>query len=166
MKRITGNLFLVILLALAASACFKVEEQNSPENERELLREYLQELKTKGYTIDSTASGVYYVTLQNGTGPFPIAGDTLSVVYEGYLINGVVFDASVYHYSDSTMHYVHKSSDMIKGWDDMMDKMNKGRKVVCIIPSNLAYGSAGSGIIPPYTSIQFVLTMKNIRPKI
>ena len=87
------------------------------------------------------------------------------MIYYGFLITGEVFDASVWHSQDSLYTFVYKGVDMIEGWDDMMVHMNKGRKVECIIPSDLAYGAEGvPGVIPPYSTIVFSMKMKNIKP--
>jgi len=53
---------------------------------------------------------------------------------------------------------------MIKGWDDGMKVINKDAKVQLIIPSEFAYGSEGSGTIPPYSTLIFVVKMMEINP--
>jgi FKBP-type peptidyl-prolyl cis-trans isomerase len=42
--------------------------------------------------------------------------------------------------------------------------MNKNSKMQFVIPSDLAYGSAGQGVIPPYTTLVFVIKMVDIKP--
>lgn len=157
-----------VLIALLATSCFMKEEEDryTPEREQQLLHEYIGNLIKAGYNVDTTAKGVFYVTIEQGTGSFPAAGDTLSVQYAGYLVTGELFDASLYHSPDSTFHFVYKNDPMIEGWNDVMAIMNKGRKMQFIIPSSLAYADRGSGLtIPPYTSLVFVAKMINIKPK-
>ena len=155
-----------VLVMLSATSCLKDKNEYTPEREKELFNEYVARLKAGGYTVQNTASGIHYVNIQNGTGNYPASGDTLSVQYAGYLVTGQLFDASIYHSEDSTLHFIYKNPEMIKGWDEMMGMMNKGRKLEFIIPSELAYGSTGYGSIPPYTSLIFVAKMMNIRPKV
>lgn len=153
------------LLFIVATACLKDESIDyTPEREQGLLSEYLARLVSKGYNVDTTAEGVYYVPVQAGQGEMPKPGDTLSVIYYGYLITGELFDASVYHAQDSLYTFIYKKDQMIPGWDDIMKIMNKGRRLECIIPSELGYGATGSGIIPPYSPLVFSLKMKNIKP--
>ena len=157
-----------VILALISTSCFfkDEEERYTPEREQQLLYEFIGRLVQSGYNVDTTAKGVYYVTIEQGSGAFPAQGDTLSVQYAGYLVTGELFDASLYHSSDSTFRFVYKTDPMIEGWDDMMSIMNKGRKVQFVIPSSLAYGDKGSGMmIPPYTSLVFVAKMMKISPK-
>jgi FKBP-type peptidyl-prolyl cis-trans isomerase FkpA len=157
-----------IMVSLLATSCLNDRDSNqyTAQREQELLYEYIANMVKSGYNVDTTAKGVFYVTIDQGTGAFPKSGDTLSVQYAGYLVTGELFDASLYHSPDSTFHFVYKGDPMIEGWDDMMSIMNKGRKVQFVVPSNLAYGDKGSGLsIPPYTSLVFVAKMMNIKPK-
>ena len=153
-------------LFFVATACLKDETIDyTPEREQGMLSEYLARLVSKGHNVDTTAAGVFYVPVEAGQGEMPKAGDTLSVIYYGFLITGEVFDASVWHSQDSLYTFVYKGVEMIEGWDDIMKYMNKGRKVECIIPSDLAYGAEGvPGVIPPFSTIVFAMKMKDIKP--
>lgn len=141
------------------------ETEYTAEREQELISQYLAKLQQGGYAVKTSPSGVYYVIIEEGSGDYPAAGDTLSVQYAGYRVTGELFDASLNHSPDSSYHFVYKETEMIPGWVEMMGLMNKGRKLEFLIPSNLAYGSTGASTIPPYTSLVFVAKMMNIRPK-
>lgn len=152
---------------LLASSCIKMggEMEYSPEMEYTMINNYISELTKRGHNVDTTELGVFYVTMEQGTGDYPQPGDTLSVKYNGYLITGGIFDSSAYHSSDSLYVFVYKSISMIEGWDDIMKLMNKGKKMEFVIPSSLAYGKDGyPGVIPPYTSLIYVAKMGDIRP--
>ncbi len=155
------------MAGLLATSCLNTDNENeyTPEKEREKLQSYLSKLVSSGYNIDTTASGIYYVNLTPGEGDYPFAGDTLFVQYAGYLVSGELFDASGINSTDSTMNYVYKEMNMIAGWDEMIGRMNKGKKMQFIIPSNLAYGASGAGFIPPYSTLVFIAKMVDIRPK-
>jgi FKBP-type peptidyl-prolyl cis-trans isomerase len=45
-----------------------------------------------------------------------------------------------------------------------MKVINKNATVQLIIPSDLAYGSAGGGVVPPFQTLVFVVIMKDIKP--
>ncbi len=140
-------------------------EKRTTEIEKAELNEAIAKLHSLGYNVDTTALGVYYVISKAGTGPFPKTGDTCSVIYAGYFLNGTIFDASYYHNIDSIWEFSYKENDLIPGFDDGIALLNKGAKADIIIPSSLAYGPSGNIGIPPYTPIIFTLKMKNLRPK-
>jgi FKBP-type peptidyl-prolyl cis-trans isomerase len=167
MKRI-GIYFLIgaIFTGLFTS-CLDNDDTNqpSPEVEQINLKKYLENIITNKHDVDTTALGVYYVTLKEGTGAFPKTGDTLTVGYAGYFPDGYLFDASSWHNkTDSTFKFVLGTPPLIKGWDDGMKVINKNATVQLIIPSDLAYGSNGGGVIPPYQTLVFVVIMKDIKP--
>jgi FKBP-type peptidyl-prolyl cis-trans isomerase FkpA len=167
-RNLIGRLLITgFILAIISTSCFNIgnDEEHTPQRENQLLIEYLARLKQAGHTVDSTASGVYYVVIEPGSGPFPGEGDTLSVTYAGYFVNGGLFDASWFHSVDSAFHMVYKVTPMIQGWNEMMALMNNGKKVEFAIPSKLAYGAQGYGSIPPYTTLVFVAHMADIKPK-
>jgi len=156
-----------IVLAGIVSSCMNVDGQNETTREEEQLnlKNYIANIIANGNDVDTTALGVYYVTLEEGTGSFPKNGDTLTVGYAGFFSDGYLFDASAWHNkTDSTFTFVLGNPPMIKGWDDGMKVINKNANVQLIMSSDFAYGSAGGGIIPPYQSLVFVIKMKEIKP--
>jgi len=166
----TGIYFLLgILLTGIFSSCLEIKDTEVPtKGEEQLnLKKYIENLIAKGNNVDTTDLGVYYITIDKGTGNYPKTGDTLTLGYAGYFIDGYLFDASAWHnQTDSTITFVLGNPPLIKGWDDGMKVINKNARVQMVIPSDYAYGSAGGGIIPPYQSLVFVIVMKNIKPSI
>ncbi len=79
--------------------------------------------------------GLQYQVITDGTGESPAASDTVTVSYEGSLINGTKFDSS-----DRTQLRV---GGVIPGWTEALTHMKVGSKWQLFIPSNLAYGSYG-----------------------
>lgn len=169
MKKSGNTILVIFMIAFFATSCLNINEadQRTAEDEQGELAQYLQQIASKGNNIDTTAQGVYYVKITQGTGAFAQPGDTLTVGYAGYFINGYMFDASYWHNNnntDSTLTFVLGNPPMIKGWDDGMKVLNKNAKAQFIVPSSLAYGSTGSGIIQPYQPLVFVVVMKDIKP--
>ena len=162
------NYISVLFIALAAVSCLDLNDMPEPTaaDEQSKLKEYLDNLEKNGNNIDTTAAGVYYIKMTEGTGEKAKEGDTLTVGYAGYYLNGYVFDASYWHNQvDSTFTFVLGDPPLIKGWEDSMKLMNKNSKYQFVIPSSLAYGSEGSGMIPAYQSLVFVVIMKDLKPK-
>ena len=167
MKRI-GIYFLIgTVLTVLFTSCLEGNDYSEPTREEEqlTLNKYLNNIISNKHDVDTTALGVYYVTLKEGTGAFPKTGDTLTVGYAGYFSDGYLFDASSWHnQKDSTFTFVLGNPPLIKGWDDGMKVINKNATVQLIVPSDLAYGSTGAGVIPPYKTLVFVVIMKSIKP--
>lgn len=101
---------------------------------------FLKENATKP-GVKTTASGLQYKVLREGTGKQPVATDTVEVNYEGRLIDGTVFDSS-YKRGQSISFPL---NGVIPGWTEGVALMKEGAKYEFYIPSNLAYGSHGAG---------------------
>lgn len=162
------NLALAAFLALMISSCLKTEDEKVYTAAEEIaLREaYLDSLTEKGYNIDTTETGVYYVIREEGEGDFAMEGDTLTVGYAGYFIDGVLFDSSEISSTDGKMTFIlkHEEYRMIPGFEEAMTVLNKNARAEFIVPSELAYGSTGYGRIPPYQTLVFVIKMHEIKP--
>lgn len=162
------NYIPAIILVMAAVSCLNLNDVPEPTaaEEQSKLREYLGNLEKQGNNIDTTEAGVYYIKMADGTGEKAKDGDTLTVGYVGYYLSGYVFDASYWHNQvDSTFTFVLGNPPLLEGWDDGMKLMNKNSKYQLVIPSSLAYGSEGLGMIPPYQTLVFVVIMKDLKPK-
>jgi len=169
MKKLFKKNWKTLLLAasvFAVVACGTGDEpiQYTAEHENELLNDYLDKLVSLDYDVDTTESGVYYVVLKEGEGDMVQFGDSIGISYEGYLMNGTLFDASALHYTDGIWKFVHGEMDLIPGFEEAIGYMNKGREVLFIIPSSKAYGSLGYITIPPYSTLRFYLKLQDIYP--
>jgi len=166
-KKYLKNLIITTMMAFAVASCLNTDDDEkvySAAQEKLERGAYLDSLQAKGHDIDTTELGVYYIVIEEGEGDFAKAGDTLTVGYAGYFIDGILFDASDIYYPDGKMKFVLENPPMIPGWDDGMKVMNKNARVQFIVPSELAYGSEGWGVIPPYQTLIFVVKMFDIKP--
>lgn len=128
------------------------------------LNAALESLIADGWDIDTTEMGIYYIVHEEGEGPLVQEGDTISLEYTGYLLGGLVFDASSYHYEDGIWEFVLKASDLIPGFSDGLSVMSKGSAIDMIIPSQFAYGEKGQGLIEPFTSLLFTAKLHDLKP--
>ncbi len=104
--------------------------------------------------FEKTSSGLFYKIETNGTGDFPTNGQSVKVHYKGSLLDGTVFDSS--YSRNQPIEFSLGIGQVIKGWDEGIALLNKGAKATFIIPSDLAYGSAGAGgVIPPDATLKF-----------
>ena len=97
-------------------------------------------------------SGLQYLVLKEGTGKSPKATDKVKCHYEGFLIDGTVFDSSVQRGEPA----VFPLDGVIAGWTEGLQLMKEGGKTRFFIPYLLAYGPSGAGnSIPPYAALIF-----------
>ncbi|HZT07196.1 MAG TPA: FKBP-type peptidyl-prolyl cis-trans isomerase [Chloroflexota bacterium] len=102
----------------------------------------------------TTASGLRYIDVVEGTGPMPQAGQTVDVNYTGWLENGQMFDTS--QKRGTPFEFRLGAGQVIKGWDEGVATMKVGGKRRLIIPPDLAYGDKGGGsAIPPNATLIF-----------
>ncbi|HCE57397.1 MAG TPA: hypothetical protein DER09_06215 [Prolixibacteraceae bacterium] len=157
----------ILFFAFGLNACLNTEEVpvRTAADEQLELDEVVGNLIEKGYNVDTTALGSYYVINKTGEGEYPKAGDTVSIIYTGFFLSGSIFDASYYYYNDSIWKFVFKSQSLISGFDEAISLLNKGAEADFIIPSELGYGAGGYSEIPAYTPLGFNLKMRDINPK-
>lgn len=91
--------------------------------------------------VKTTASGLQYEVIKEGSGQKPKATDTVTVNYEGKLLSGKVFDSSYERKQPATFPL----NGVIKGWTEGLQLMGVGAKYRFYIPSELAYGPSGAG---------------------
>ena len=86
--------------------------------------------------VTTTATGLQYEVLVEGSGDSPKETDQVTVHYHGTLIDGTVFDSSVERGQPATFPV----NGVIAGWVEALQLMKPGAKYKLFIPSNLAYG--------------------------
>jgi FKBP-type peptidyl-prolyl cis-trans isomerase FklB len=101
---------------------------------------YLAE-NAKKEGVVTTDSGLQYKALVTGDGAKPSRSDRVKVHYKGTLIDGTVFDSS-YERGEPIVFPV---TGVIAGWVEGLQLMAVGSKFELVIPSDLAYGTRGSG---------------------
>jgi FKBP-type peptidyl-prolyl cis-trans isomerase FklB len=118
---------------------------------REEGEKYLAE-NAKKDGIVTLPSGLQYQVLREGNGKKPSAKDKVKCHYEGFLIDGTVFDSSVQRGEPA----VFGLQQVIAGWTEGLQLMQEGAKYRFFIPYRLAYGEGGAGqMIPPYAALIF-----------
>ncbi|MCB1599995.1 MAG: FKBP-type peptidyl-prolyl cis-trans isomerase [Xanthomonadales bacterium] len=115
--------------------------------------------KQENNAMITTASGLKYEVLTEGSGPKPAATDTVTVHYKGTLTDGKVFDSSY----DRGQPLSFPLNRVIKGWTEGLQLMSVGSKYRLTIPSELGYGAAGAGgVIPPNATLIFEVELLKI----
>ena len=127
------------------------QRQEAGKMAKEAGEKYLAENGKKDGVI-TLPSGLQYQVLKEGNGKKPSAKDSVKCHYEGFLIDGTVFDSSVQRGEPA----VFGLQQVIAGWTEGLQLMQEGAKYRFFIPYRLAYGEGGAGSsIPPYAALIF-----------
>jgi FKBP-type peptidyl-prolyl cis-trans isomerase len=171
MKNIKAYSLLVLFgLVLFFSSCLTEEEKKERTYAMEMaeLDNLILTVTKEGYDVDTTELGTYYVVYEEGEpdSEYPTEGDTITIDYTGYYTDGNIFDSSKDYFEDGkwTFKYLDPEIGLIPGMSDGLAIMKKGAKYDLIVPSSLAYGATGQGMVPAYTTLIFTVTLHDIKP--
>lgn len=111
----------------------------------------------------TTASGLQYAIIKEGSGELPKQGDLVSVHYTGTLEDGTKFDSS--YDRGQPIEFILGHGQVIPGWDEGISLLKVGSKARLIIPPELAYGEKGAGgVIPPNATLKFDVELVAAEP--
>ncbi len=117
----------------------------------------------EGETLTTTASGLQYVIIEEGSGKTPKPGNIVRVHYTGRFSDGNVFDSS--YDREKPLQFVVGMGQVIPGWDEAIQLLKAGGKAKLVIPPNLAYGEKGVGEdIPPNSTLYFEVELLEVLP--
>lgn len=108
--------------------------------------------------VVTTASGLQYQVVSEGTGPKPKATDAVVAHYKGALLDGKTFDSSYDRGQPATFQL----NQLVPGWQEGIALMPVGSKYRFWIPSKLAYGEQGAGPIGPNQTLVFEVELLDI----
>ena len=122
-------------------------------------RAFFEKNKSKS-GVFTTATGLQYEVVKDGTGAKPTANDTVICHYRGTLLDGTEFDQSYERGEPLTIPV----SAVIKGWTEGLQLMNVGSKFKFYIPYELGYGLHGAPpAIPPASALIFEVELLQIK---
>ena len=110
---------------------------------------------------DTTASGLQFRTVQAGEGPQIGANDGVLLEYEARLPDGSVFDST-----EGKGPVPMIPGQVIPGFAEALQKMQKGGRYKVHIPSELAYGATPppGAPIPPNADLDFDVHVVQVVP--
>lgn len=132
-------LLMLTIFGLTFIACEDKEDKQA-EIDRKKILDYIAQNELDA---QETASGLFYVIENPGTGERPTQYSTVTVRYTGYYLDGVVFDTN-----EGGQAIPFNLQGVIVGWREGIPLFRKGGIGKLLIPSRLAYGanSAYQGI--------------------
>jgi len=137
------------------------EESSWEQQEQRMISDYLKTLGDTAYVL--YPSGLYYIELQEGTGPSPTENDTVYFKYKAQFLDYVTWDTND---PDSIpLKYPMSIDTLVKGVDEGLKYMKAGGVARLLTPSNLAFGFEGIWqIVPGYTPLLWEITLDSVIP--
>lgn len=162
-------IFRLLVLALLAggglltTACNKVAETpDYSAADAATIQKYLTDNSITN--AQKQASGLYFVPVTtNAAAPLATAGQVVSILYTGKLLNGTVFDATSQR-DNTPLSFRYGTNRVLAGIEEGLSLMHKGDKAILLIPSGLAYGSNASATIPANSVIRFEIELVDLNP--
>lgn len=112
--------------------------------------------------VKTTASGLQYQVISQGTGSRPGPNDTVEINYTGTFVDGQVFDASAKHPGGGAAKI--PLGGVIPGFREGLQLMQVGGHYKLFIPSTLAYGAEPQPPMPPNATLIFDVTLVKTGP--
>lgn len=109
--------------------------------------------------VTELESGLQYEVIEEGDGKIPEPTDKVKAHYKGMFIDGKVFDSS---YERGEPFTTKVTGNIIKGWQQALQRMPVGAKWKIYLPSDLAYGPRGNQGIPGNATLIFELEVLEI----
>lgn len=147
------------LTLLLVAALFLVSSGTREDKKDPVDKEILAFIAKKGWNAVKHESGLYFVIDNPGEGTArPVITDEVTVLYAGYLLDGLKFDGT------TTFPATFPLDQLIKGWQLGIPMFGKGGKGKLIIPSRLAYGDRDNFAIPGGSTLVFEIELVDFKP--
>jgi FKBP-type peptidyl-prolyl cis-trans isomerase FkpA len=148
MKHFLG--FLTILFLLGACKTYSEDDKVGFDN---TIKKYIKKNKL---TLRKTSSGLYKQRISKGDGQMIHYTDSVSITYEGKLLNGKVVDKQ-------TRPQTLAIRDLIAGWKEVLLNANKGDEWIMILPPQLGYGQNKLTDIPVNSILIFKMKIEEVK---
>lgn len=149
-------LLLSVVVASLFLSCGKQESGCQPKTPASEKVDMIAYCTANGINYTEHSSGILYQIITQGSGMTPTVNNIVSTVYTGKLLNGTTFDATANPISFSL-------GGVIEGWKIGIPLIQKGGRILMVIPSALAYSCTGSGSIPPNSPLFFDVTLTDVK---
>lgn len=144
---------LIVFVCTLFISCNDSEETDyTVKNDLE-IQEYIA---ANNLNAQKSATGLYYVVNEEGTGEQPTATSDVTVAYKGYFTDKAVFDQSDAEGISFNLQQV------IAGWTEGITYFKEGGNGILLVPSSLGYGSAGRSGIPGGSVLIFEVNLVSV----
>jgi FKBP-type peptidyl-prolyl cis-trans isomerase len=153
-------MFKTTLTSLLFICSFLIADKSFAQDQKaideKILTNYFAKNKIRALR---TPSGLYYTINKRGEGDNAKVGQTITMLYYGYTLDGKRFDGNIdknYTPAGNPFKFNLGARQVIAGWDEGVQLLNKGCRATLYLPSSLAYGARGAGTaIPPNAVLAF-----------
>ncbi|MBL7719061.1 MAG: FKBP-type peptidyl-prolyl cis-trans isomerase [Flavipsychrobacter sp.] len=160
-KTILSSLLLLCSVFMSVSA----SAQDQAKKDDAILAAYFKKNKIKA---EKTSTGLYYVIHKPGEGEKARKGQKVGMNYLGRFLDGKKFDGNIdEQYAPVAGRQVFVftlgAGQVIAGWDEGVQLLNKGTRATLYLPSHLAYGPDGRPGIPPNSILMFDVEVMSVK---
>jgi len=168
MRKLIFSVLIFLFGFLLINGCVRDDTEELKEQEQRLLEKYLLD---NGITQEPTASGLYFILLEDTVGISPDITDVVEFEYTGKLINNRIFGTTDKElaedegiYNEYTMYGPMRVilQQTLTGLTEGFQLMEEGEKAMMILPSDIAYGGNSLGIIPRYSTLIFIIHLQKV----
>ena len=146
------NLIYYLLIVVAFSGCKTYSEDDKIGFDK-TIKNFI---KKNNLSLNKTSSGLYKKRISNGDGQIIHYTDSVSITYQGKLLNGKLFDHKT---SPQTMAI----RDLIAGWKEVLIGSREGDEWMMIIPPQLGYGQNKLDDIPVNSILVFKMKIEDVK---
>jgi FKBP-type peptidyl-prolyl cis-trans isomerase FkpA len=136
----------------------RTAQEGAGAKNHSLAEKFLAENGKKPGVI-TTASGLEYKVLTEGSGAGPKPSDDATVNYKGTLLDGTEFDSSYKRGQPATFPV----GRVIPGWTEGLQLMKPGGKYMLWVPPKLAYDLRSPPSIPPGSLLTFEVELLSVK---
>jgi FKBP-type peptidyl-prolyl cis-trans isomerase FkpA len=150
-SKLMKKLFLFAPVFLLFACGGETEEEEKDYIETEYDKKISEFLEDKSWKPERTGSGLWVYVENEGSEEKPNDGSYLTLIYEGRLLDGTVFDGT----NGNQVSFPVPVSGLIEGWREGIPYFGRGGKGKLIVPPELGYGDQDLGPIPGNSVLVF-----------
>ncbi len=145
----------LLVLMVAAAPALRAQREKIPDEDIDfVLKNFPNAVKT--------STGLRYIVQVEGKGECPQPGDIVRLLYAGRLLNGTIFEQNIDREHPFTFRL--GRNQVIEGWEQIMQLMKRGERLIVIIPPEMAYGMRGSPPrIPRNATLVFLIELLDFK---
>jgi FKBP-type peptidyl-prolyl cis-trans isomerase FkpA len=112
---------------------------------------------------DQSSVAFSTIDLTVGTGADATSGKTATVQYNAFFYSDTAADHKGAQFDSNTFPFVLGANQVIRGFDMAVTGMKVGGTRRAVVPPSLAYGTTGSGPVPPNAALVFDISLTNVQ---
>lgn len=149
-------------LTLAMQSNYLAQQRKAENTSTEEEEALFEKLMSNDPEVKKSPEGFYYKVLKQGKGPNVKKGEVAVFDYKGYILKDNQLIDQTYEVREPIETLV--GGNMFLGLQKGMQLMNAGSIYRLYFPNKMAFGAAGTDVIPPYTAIYYDVELHSFHP--